>query len=284
MPKGEFNLDIPMKAFTHGGRFHADDVFSTALLQIINPAMTVERGFTVPEHFDGIVYDIGDGAFDHHQKGSLVRENGVAYAAFGILWRAVGAELLGDLREAARFDEYFVQPLDLDDNTGCGNQLANVIGAYNPRWDSEDLPDACFAEAVAVAKDLLQHKLDGIQSVLRAASEVNAALREMRGGIVHLSRFAPWKQQLIPSKAKFVVHPSQRGGWSAQGIPRAFGTAELKVPFPAEWAGVSAAELPAISGIDGLRFCHANRFLVTTATEEEAVRACEDAVDAQKNG
>ena len=36
-------------AFTHSGKFHADDVFSTALLQIINPNITVTRVFSVPE-------------------------------------------------------------------------------------------------------------------------------------------------------------------------------------------------------------------------------------------
>ena len=47
------------KAFTHGGKFHADDVFSTALLLLARPDLEVQRGFAVPEGFDGIVYDIG---------------------------------------------------------------------------------------------------------------------------------------------------------------------------------------------------------------------------------
>ena len=62
----------PEKGFTHGGIFHADDVFTTALLKILNPEFTWERGFEVPEDFDGIVYDIGFGEFDHHQADSQV--------------------------------------------------------------------------------------------------------------------------------------------------------------------------------------------------------------------
>ena len=46
------------------------------------------------------------------------------------------------------------------------------------------------------------------------------------------------------------------------------------------WA--SEEELPAISGIDGLRFCHAGRFLITAATEEEAVEACRAAMEAEE--
>lgn len=271
-------MKIPARGFTHGGKFHADDVFSTALLQILRPDIKITRGFTVPDNFDGIVYDVGGGMFDHHSEPRETRPNGVPYAAFGLLWRELGPQLVGPV-DAGRFDESFVQPLDLDDNTGCGNQLANIIAAYNPRWDGEDRPDDCFAQAVALAQDMLAHKLEAIRSVQRAAAEVNEALGRMKRRIVRLSRFAPWKQQLIPSKARFVVYPSQRGGWAAQAVPASFGSPALKVPFPAHWAGASEQELPGLSGIETLRFCHAGRFLVTAGTEEDAVAACEAAME-----
>lgn len=271
-------MQIPNTAFTHGGKFHADDVFAAALLTLCNPDITIRRGFSVPADFAGLVFDIGDGPFDHHAKNSPVRDNGVPYAAFGLLWRALGPDLVGEV-DARRFDESFVQPLDLDDNTGCGNQLATVIAAYNPRWDSAEDPDACFAHAVALAQDMLSHKIETIRSVQRAATEVNAALARMKRRIVLLDRFAPWKQQLIPSKARFVVYPSQRGGWAAQAVPAAFGSPALKVPFPAHWAGAPEQDLPGLSGIETLRFCHAGRFLITAGTREDAVAACEAAME-----
>ena len=46
-------------AFTHGGKFHADDVFSSALLLYINPEISITRGNSVPDDFIGIVFDIG---------------------------------------------------------------------------------------------------------------------------------------------------------------------------------------------------------------------------------
>ena len=70
------------KAFTHGGKFHADDIFSSALLLYLNPEIQITRGNQVPEEYDGIVFDIGRGAYDHHQKDSRVRENGIPYADF----------------------------------------------------------------------------------------------------------------------------------------------------------------------------------------------------------
>ena len=79
-------MKIPANGFTHAGKFHADDVFATALLQILRPDIKITRGFTVPDDFDGIVYDIGFGMFDHHQEPREYRANGVPYAAFGLLW------------------------------------------------------------------------------------------------------------------------------------------------------------------------------------------------------
>ncbi len=274
-------MQIPKHALTHAGTFHADDVFSAALLKIVRPDVEISRAYTVPPDFDGLVFDVGFGAFDHHQKKAPVRPNGVPYAAFGLLWRALGAGLIGE-KEAQRFDESFVQPIDLDDNTGCGNQLSVVIAAYNPWWDGGESPDECFARAVALAKDMLERKLETIRSVQRAAREVTTALEGMQRRIVRLKRFAPWKQQLIPSKARFVVYPSPRGGWAAQTVPAAFGSPAPKTPFPEEWAGADAADLPAISGIETLRFCHTGRFIISTGTEEDAVAACEAAMDAAR--
>ncbi len=266
--------EIPNKAFTHAGRFHADDVFSAALLKILNPNIVIKRGFKVPSNYDGIVFDIGDGEFDHHAKNSPVRENKVPYAAFGLLWKKYGEELLPK-EQAQRVDYHFIQPLDLDDNTGSGNQLAQLISAYNPAWDSDEDIEDCFNRAVKTATELLSLKIEGLQAINRAENYVNEALKNMKNGIVVLEKYAPWKQQLIPdSKAEFVIYPSQRGGFCAQAVPVSFSSNALKISFPAEWAGMQEHELKAISNLETLRFCHVGRFLVTTQTKEDAVEAC----------
>ena len=83
-------------AWTHNGKFHADDVFSAALLLYLNPEIRIFRGNQVPEDFTGVVFDIGRGRYDHHQKDSRIRENGIPYAAFGLLWEGLGADILGE--------------------------------------------------------------------------------------------------------------------------------------------------------------------------------------------
>ena len=64
---------LPDQAFTHGAKFHSDDVFATAFLRLIKPEIQVTRGFEVPADFDGIVYDIGRGRFDHHQEDNIMQ-------------------------------------------------------------------------------------------------------------------------------------------------------------------------------------------------------------------
>lgn len=264
--------EIPSQAVTHAGRFHADDVFSTALLRILNPQIQVQRVFQVPEGFSGLAFDIGWGVFDHHQQGAPVRENGVPYAAFGLLWRAFGPRLLEE-REARWFDEQFVQPLDLDDNTGCGHPLADAIGTFNPSWDSDETADSCFWRAVAVAQEILDRRLESVRSIQRARTVVEQALANCQDRIVVLERFAPWKGVLAPSPALYVVYPSQRGGYSAQAVPKEEST-ELKCPFPQAWAGLPTEQLRSCSGLKTLRFCHKNQFLIAADSLEDAVAAC----------
>lgn len=263
---------IPSVAMTHAGKFHADDVFSAALLRILNPNIRFERVLSVPEDFDGIVFDIGWGKFDHHQSGAPVRENGVPYAAFGLLWKEFGSELLGE--EADSFDEHFIQPLDLEDNTGCGHPLACAISAFNPCWDSDEDPNENFLKAVDVAFAILSRKIEEVNGIRRAGTLVNNAVKQMQDKIVILERFAPWKQFVIQSDAEFVVSPSHRGGFSAQGVPLTLQDNTLRLPFPKEWAGKSADELQKLTGIATLRFCHNNRFLISADTLQDAVDAC----------
>lgn len=275
-------MEQPIKSgFTHGGKFHADDVFSSALLKLLNPNIDIIRGYNVPQEFDGIVFDIGDGEFDHHSAASAKRENGVPYAAFGLLWRQFGAQLVGE-DEAKRFDEKFIQPLDYDDNTGCGNQLAGVIASFNPMWDSKISPDEAFDKAVEFAVVILKNKLEHIHSVNRARQLVEKAYEGMEDKIVVLPQFAPWKMVLKDSDAEFVVFPSQRGGYGAQSVPVAKSEPPVnKYDFPSLWAGLRDEQLQIVSKIKTLRFCHAGRFLITADTLQDAIEACKAAREIQ---
>ena len=87
---------LPVRAAVHSGPFHADDVLCAALLYIMFGRENVEIIRTRdPEVLAGcqIVLDVGGKdeitdtriCLDHHQPGSLIRENGVKAAACGKL-------------------------------------------------------------------------------------------------------------------------------------------------------------------------------------------------------
>lgn len=265
---------VPDKAFTHSGKFHADDVFSAALLTYLNPNIKFERGFVVPEDYEGIVFDIGLGEFDHHQAGAPIRENGNPYAAFGLLWRRYGVQVLSE-EEAIKFDESFIQSLDYSDNTGSRNEIAEAISLFNPVWDSTQDPNECFHEARNFALTILEKKFQRIKSVQRAEVIVQEALSHAQNQIAILSIGAPWKKFIIGTDIEFVISPSDRGGYSTQGVPIDKDTLELKIPFPEAWRGKKGVELEEITGIKTLNFCHNSGFLIATATLEDAIRACE---------
>lgn len=268
--------NLPQLAFTHAGRFHADDVFSAALLRLLREDIRIYRGFDVPKGFSGIVFDIGDGPFDHHKKGSPRRANGSPYAAFGLLWREYGHHFLSE-EEARRFDEKFVQPMDIDDNTGTGHVLCNLIGSFNPVWDEPDNEntDDAFFEAVEVAQKLLYHKLKSQAAIERGLAVVQKSLNNMQRGVVELQAYVPWKPVLIPSEAEFVIFPSNRGGYSVQCVPKDFnGKTGDKIPMPAAWRGRPVEELRRFSGIEDINFCHASGFMATTNSIEGARKVC----------
>ncbi len=272
-------------AFTHSGKFHADDVFSAALLLYLNPEITITRGNKVPEDFEGIVFDIGRGKYDHHQKDGRVRENGIAYAAFGLLWEELGAEILGE-ELAVKFDESFVQPLDNNDNTGEKNELATLIGNFNPTWDAKGSNDEAFFQAVSVAGMILENKFERYLGNERADKRVEEILEahqnavhsgeksEAESRILVLPEFVPCQKRLSETDIAFVVFPSNRGGYCIQPQKKEY-SLNYKCCFPTEWLGLENEELVSATGLSSAGFCHKGGFLMTAGTLEDAVKACE---------
>ena len=277
-------------AFTHSGKFHADDVFSAALLLYLNPEITITRGNKVPEDFEGIVFDIGRGQYDHHQKDSRIRENGVAYAALGLLWEALGAEILGE-ELAQKFDEAFVQPLDNNDNTGEKNELAALIGNFNPTWDASGSNDEAFFQAVSVAGMILENKFERYLGNERADRRVEEILeaheRALQSGekteneakILILPEFVPCQKRLSETEIAFVIFPSNRGGYCIQPQKKEY-SMNYKCSFPSSWLGLEGEELSLVTGLKSAAFCHKGGFLMTCGTLEDSVLACRSSLAA----
>src|SRR5690348_5495713 len=144
-----------MRAATHSGGFHADDVFALAVLRIARPGLEIvrTRDKTVMAECDFRV-DVGgkddaeSGDFDHHQRGGAgERDNGIRYAAFGLVWRHFGPQLTGSQEVSDAFDQMIVAGVDANDTgqeiiqTLHGDvrpmAISGVIAGFNPSWDEE---------------------------------------------------------------------------------------------------------------------------------------------------
>lgn len=276
-----YNIDINKvtRGVTHSGKFHADDVFSTALLKYLNPDIEFFRagkimGVGYKEEDTKIIYDIGMGRFDHHQENSEVRPNGIPYAAFGLLWREFGHYIASE-QLVEKFDREFVSHLDYTDNTGILNPISVYISSFMPSYDDDQSPDNVekhFWKAVDAAKNILRGCFKQLQDEDRAITEVTKALEESDGNIVVLKRFVPFGSVLTPSTAKFVVYPSLRGGYSGKAISSDDGT--LKCSFPEEFLDREWVE----SNTPGITFCHKERFMISGTTVEDVVNACTKAM------
>lgn len=263
---------ITNEAMTHAGRFHTDDVFSAALLKILNPQIHIVRQNVVPEGYNGLVFDLGDGPYGHHGENVECRENGMPYASFGLLWKDYGTWLVSE-KEAKLFDESFVQPLDFQDNNGGNNLLCRSITQMNPKWDELANADDNFFKAVEIAKYILENEVRSMHSTEHAETIVQNCMAERNDGIVVLPKGMPWKATLVPTDTLYVIYPSDRGGYNAQAVPVAVDSQQCKKPFPKEWRGKSA-ELDCITGLNGMIFCHSHGYLLSTQTLETAVEAC----------
>lgn len=288
-----------MHAATHDGSFHADEVFALAALALLGEPLHVTRTrdrdaqTAADVRVDvGFASDPAAGNFDHHQRGGAgARDNGVAYAAFGLVWRAYGARVCGgDEHVAARVDEVLVQGVDANDT---GQALATmrdglrppmtvsgVIGAFNARWDedlSAEQERARFDAALALAVGILGREVESATGGARAVRLVADAIAQAGDPrVVELGRNLPWKEVVVTRapEALYVIYP-KRQGFGLEAVPRRLGTFDNRRDLPASWAGLDGPELAALTGVPDALFCHAKRFLAVARSREGIGRLAE---------
>lgn len=257
------------KGFTHAGAFHADDVLSSALLMILNPEIKIERGYTVPENYDGLVFDIGFGKYDHHQKEKKKRKNGIAYAAFGLLWKEYGTLILSE-REAELFDSNFVQSIDSADNYGTYNVLSECIADRNPVWNQKMDSDIEFLKTVLWAKEILEHKFAQINSRREAYEIVSEQITNAENQILYLEKFVPWKEKIVETDILYVIYKSSRGGYNIQASPVSVTDKTLRKAFPESWRGLCDFDIQKETGVSDAVYCHPSGFLAVARSLEGA--------------
>jgi uncharacterized UPF0160 family protein len=220
-----------MVIVTHSGKFHADDAWAVAVLNILFPDCELirTRDQAVIEAADfavdvGGIWDPASGRFDHHQKGfSGARSSGVPYASAGLVWRDYGARCVAALAAAHTghalsedsaqnfayaIDADIVQYLDLSDvgaakNAPGGYGLSAVVSGFNPNWldeqrmgygpEAEAYRLAQFRNAMALLTDVMINAVKYRVGAMLALEQVRQSEQLEEGKLLMLENSAlPW--------------------------------------------------------------------------------------------
>ncbi len=289
---------------THSGKFHADDVFAVATLQLILGVGEVKVVRTRDEDelskadyvVDvGYVYNPEQRRFDHHQpEGAGTRENGIPYASFGLVWKQYGSALTEDEELTQTLDEKLVQPIDaIDSGVDLCRPLLEgvypydvgmVIDTFLPSWKEKEVNalDEAFRDACSFAADLLSREVRRLQdaeegyALTRRAYDASEDRR-----IIVLEVFHPWSAVLTAHpEPVYVVYPMyERDRWAVWTVGKDEHTFERRKLLPEHWRGKTDGELQDATGIRDAIFVHRDGFIGGAASKDGAVALAKKALE-----
>jgi uncharacterized UPF0160 family protein len=273
-----------MKASTHDGRFHADEIFALAVLNLFYPDLEIirSRDENIYKNTDiivdvGYVYDPDNLIFDHHQRSfSLKRESGIPYASFGLVWKHYGELLCGSSETSEYIDSVIVQAIDADDNgidiyetkiDGIGfHTLSDIIESFVPRHVHDDdnvqkgfdhalnFATSYMKKQIKLAKELFEVALPNIRDAIKVAENPRILIFKKfdKTWLNFISRES--------KKALFVIFPTHRKTWAIRSIPKNGKKFEYGKLLPAEWGG-RQKDFAEISEVRDALYCHNGCFL-----------------------
>lgn len=288
----------PIRIVTHSGGFHADDVFAVATLKLMLGDVPVEVVRTRDEDVIatgdyvvdvGMVHDPDTNRFDHHQKGGAgERENGVPYAAFGLVWKKYGEAVCGSSDVARRVEGRLVQAIDAYDNgfrlfeitipTATPFLIQDVLGTFEPLIGESKTKNEAFLEAVDFAQHLLVRSIDIARNEERIVIAVKEALAQAEDKRLFVldddfiaDRVAISLAGGANPDARYFVRHHEDGTWQLCTVSEPPLYDSNRVLLPESWAGKRDAELAEVTGVTDAVFCHNARFMAVAKTKEGAI-------------
>jgi len=287
---------------THDGRFHADEVMATAILnKIFELEIVRTRDPKTLGELD-IVYDVGGGEFDHHGVEKVYRENETPYAACGLIWNKFGRDVIymenpsltNDEIESVFYhvDRFLIEGIDAQDN---GLKIADeiipsmnistIISGFNPPWYSEELEDKAFSEAVKIGGSILNNTIKRKLAIIQAKDVVISAYENRhRSEILVLDTYCPWEGTIqdIDEEGQiiFVIYPN-KDRYTMQTVKDRDGVTRRYLPKT--WGGKENEDLSAITGVEDAIFCHTGRFIAVAGSFEGIMRMTELAINCNED-
>ena len=284
-----------MIASTHVGRFHDDEIFALAVLNLFYPDLEIvrSRDENVYKNADiivdvGHVYDPDNLIFDHHQRSfTLKRGSGIPYASFGLVWKQYGELLCGSSKTSEYIDSVIVQAIDADDNgieiyetkiEGVRfHTLSDIIDSFVPRYvDDDDKVKIGFDRAlnfatsymkrqIKLAKELFEVALPNIRNAIKDAKDPRILIFHKfdKTWLNFLSRES--------EEALFAIFPTHRKTWAIRSVPKRWQKFEYSKLLPAVWGG-RQKDFAEISDVQDALYCHNGCFLAEANSLEGAVK------------
>ncbi|MEI7513632.1 MAG: MYG1 family protein [bacterium] len=290
---------------THDGKFHADDVCAVSALALLidgpievirtrDPELIAKADFVVDV---GGVFDEGKNRFDHHQEvGAGERENGIPYAAFGLVWKTYGEKLCGSKEVAKMIEKGIVQPVDAIDNgvdlvvskfddikpfdLGC------IVNAFRPTWkEGEENIDIAFAELVRFMKTLLAREIMRMRAKVEVETAVIKAYENTKDKRVIILDMPFSREDVVDVLYKYpeplyFLRPVTTGDeWPVVCVrdnPQSFVN---RKDLPREWAGKKGEEFAKICGVPDAIFCHRTLFMAVAGSKEGAIALTKRALE-----
>ena len=286
------------KLVTHNGKFHADDVLAFAILskylkmngedfEIIR-----SRDSQIIESAD-IVFDVGDSysveknRFDHHQTGRAgSRENGIPYAACGLIWKHFGPAICPDHEVWETVDVSLVQGIDAGDNgvstetplfPGVGSfTIGSVIDCFMPENEDAALVefDAGFTKASDFMEFVLSKIITNAQRRVRNKKEITSVYENSTDKeIIICEKYIPGVKKLLSAFPEpiFAIYPDQNNNWRVEGVRINKDDFPIRKDLPKAWAGLRDHDLQNVSGVLDATFCHPGLFTAGAVSKSGAL-------------
>lgn len=294
---------MPKKIVTHDSSFHTDDVFAVATLALLVGEVEIIRSRDQNKINSGdyvvdvgMVYDPSTNRFDHHMpEGAGVRDNGIPYASFGLVWKQFGEKLAGGKREAEVIDRYLIQAIDAFDNgvsiaeykVGGVREysIGNFLNSYITDIEiDQNALYKIFLDNVEIAKKLIEREIIRAKQYITGENLfVECYKKSSDKRIIELPKEGlPW--EMIAAKFPepiYVLYPRRDGHWGIRAVPdltKSYGNNRKSLPL--EWGGKRGQELQEITSVPDALFVHSKLFMASAKTKEGALALAKIALNA----
>lgn len=270
---------------THSGRFHADEVFATSMVLMVEQHEVLRTRDQAEIDKGSIVLDVGSEynpdtlRFDHHQNSfTREREDGTPFATAGLIWEHYGSRILqsrgleGSEQVAYALkwvDDKLIKDIDAVDNgmylEDPRPSVSMIIGLMNQSSDDEDKQLAAFNKAVTFTSDIMENLVASAIKEAQVASELMALMETVENGILILEKNLPYKDFISKHpEVRRVVYPRNEEQFGVYCNGR-------ENHLPERFRGLRDQELCEVTGLEDAVFCHKSGFMSVTLSLESAL-------------